>query len=55
MSESTFRIAPRSAVAVADLHLLRVARTEPVTADGGRTSLIDRLRRRLAVGGFAGS
>ncbi len=49
MSETTLRIAPRSAVAIADLHLLRVARTEPRPADAGRLSIADRLRR-LAPG-----
>jgi hypothetical protein len=47
LSESTLRIAPRSAVAVADLHLLRVARTEPRQADGRQASLVDRIRGRF--------
>ena len=50
LSESTLRIAPRSAVAMADVDLLRVARTDPVPARGDRASLVDRLRRRLAPG-----
>jgi hypothetical protein len=49
LSESTLRIAPRSAVAIADQHLLRVARTEGSPADAQATSLVDRLRRRLAA------
>jgi hypothetical protein len=44
LSESTLRIAPRSAVAIADLHLLRVARTEPRNTDRADRSLVDRLR-----------
>jgi hypothetical protein len=48
LSQSTLRIAPRSAVALADVQLLRVARTDPVPVHGDRASLVDRLRRRLA-------
>ena len=51
MSDSTLRIAPRSAVALADAQLLRVARTDPVPVRGDRASLVDRLRRRLAPDG----
>ncbi len=50
MSETTFRIAPRSAVAIADKHLLRAARTDATPADREGPSLVDRLRRRLAPG-----
>lgn len=48
LSESTLRIAPRSAVATADLQLLRVARTDPVVAGHDVASFVDRLRRRLS-------
>jgi hypothetical protein len=51
LSDSTLRIAPRSAVALADAQLLRVARTDPVPVRGDRASLVDRLRRRLAPDG----
>jgi hypothetical protein len=54
LSESTLRIAPRSAVATADVHLLRAARTDPVPAHGVGASLVDRLRRRLAPGARRG-
>jgi len=40
------RIAPRSAVAVADTRLLRAARTD-IAPDATRTSLFNRLRTRL--------
>jgi hypothetical protein len=50
LSESTLRIAPRSAVALADQVLLRAARTDPAPADRGVTSLVERLRRRLEPG-----
>jgi hypothetical protein len=45
LSDSLLRIAPRSAVALADVDLLRAARTQPTPADGARSSLVDRLRR----------
>jgi hypothetical protein len=47
---SELRIAPRSAVAIADTHLLHVARMDPVPAEGRAASLFGRLRRRLARG-----
>jgi len=50
LSETTLRIAPRSAVAMADQHLLRAARTDPAPADRQGSSLVDRLRRRLVAG-----
>jgi hypothetical protein len=50
LSETTLRIAPRSAVALADHVLLRAARTDPAPAERGATSLVERLRRRLEPG-----
>jgi hypothetical protein len=40
------RLTPRSAVALADTELLRVARTEPLTA-GDQPTLADRIRGLL--------
>jgi hypothetical protein len=41
------RLTPRSAVALADTELLRVARTEPLTVAGDQLSLADRIRGLL--------
>ena len=41
------RLTPRSAVALADPELLRVARTEPLSGAGDQPSLADRLRGLL--------
>jgi hypothetical protein len=38
------RLTPRSAVALADTELLRVARTEPLPSGTGQPRLADRLR-----------
>jgi hypothetical protein len=46
VTDPTRRIAPRSAVAVADTRLLRAARTDLVS-DASTPSIIDRLRSRL--------
>jgi hypothetical protein len=54
LSESTLRIAPRSAVALADQVLLRAARTEPAPADHGAMALVARLRRRFHPGSRRG-
>ena len=54
LSDSTLRIAPRSAVASADQHLLRAARTESSPADREGATLVDRLRRRLGAGARRG-
>ena len=51
LSESPLRIAPRSAVANADLHLLRVARTDLVASERPAGSLVDRVRARLRGAG----
>src|SRR4051812_37513077 len=47
LSETSLRIAPRSAVAIADTDLLRAARTQPVPEDRPASSLVERLRLRL--------
>jgi len=49
VTESSHRIAPRSAVAVADTRLLRAARTD-IAPDASAPSFIDRLRSRLRGG-----
>jgi len=49
LSDTTLRIAPRSAVAIADIDLLRVARTQPAPVDRGVPSLVERLRRLAPV------
>ena len=54
LSESTLRIAPRSAVAIADHDLLRAARTDPAPAEREATSLVARLRRHLEAGSRRG-
>ena len=47
MTEAVRRIAPRSAVAIADTRLLRAARTDIAPVATTTTSLIERLRSRL--------
>jgi hypothetical protein len=49
LSETSLRIAPRSAVAIADTDLLRVARTQPIPENAAPRSLVDRLRLRLVA------
>jgi hypothetical protein len=49
LSETSLRIAPRSAVAIADIDLLRVARTQPAPENVATRSLVERLRLRLVV------
>ena len=47
MTKSSYRIAPRSAVAVADVRLLRVARTDAAPEAPSGLSFVDRLRARF--------
>ena len=48
LSNAPMRLTPRSAVAIADTELLRVARTQPLPEDGAdQPSLADRIRGLL--------
>ena len=47
MTESTYRIAARSAVATADVRLLRAARTDAASVEPDGRSLVARLRARI--------